>query len=137
MKGGREALRTGSVIVYPYLWRRQADRGETEGRKDRPTAVVVRLASASASRVFLLAITSREPDRQTRSVEIPENERRRAGLSVDLRLWIIIDEMNVDVPGRSYYLRPQSPMGSFSDQFFLPILRKIVADRSIKIVKRT
>ena len=37
-----EAIQTGCVIRYPYLWAQQAARGETEGRKDRPTVVGVR-----------------------------------------------------------------------------------------------
>ena len=31
-------LRSACVLRYPYLWARQADRGETEGRKPRPVA---------------------------------------------------------------------------------------------------
>jgi hypothetical protein len=32
------------VIRYPYLWVREAARGETEGRKLRPVTVGVRIA---------------------------------------------------------------------------------------------
>lgn len=130
-------IRTGSVITYPYLWGRQASQGETEGRKDRPTAVAVRLPRSNGDRLILLAITSRQPDPTTRAIEIPEQERRRAGLSIDLRLWLVIDEMNVDVIGRSYYLRPEQPLGSFSDRFFLPVLRTILANRDIRQIDRT
>lgn len=35
----RELL-PGQVISYPYLWAWQNERGETEGRKRRPTCVV-------------------------------------------------------------------------------------------------
>jgi hypothetical protein len=34
----RDELRTGCVIRFPYLWVREAERGETEGRKPRPVA---------------------------------------------------------------------------------------------------
>jgi len=54
---------------------------------------------------------------------------RRAGLDVDLRLWIILDEFNSDIIGRSFYLEPEPPMGRFSKAFFLPILRKFIARR--------
>ena len=37
------SLKAGDVISYPYLWRREADNGETEGRKTRPAVVVVPL----------------------------------------------------------------------------------------------
>ena len=32
-----DELQSGVVLHYPYLWGREADRGETEGRKQRPT----------------------------------------------------------------------------------------------------
>ncbi|APG87413.1 hypothetical protein SAMCCGM7_pC0208 (plasmid) [Sinorhizobium americanum CCGM7] len=38
-----DEIQTAAVIRYPYLWARQAGKGETEGRKDRPVAVGVRL----------------------------------------------------------------------------------------------
>ena len=31
-----ERLTQGAVIRYQYLWKREQERGETEGRKDRP-----------------------------------------------------------------------------------------------------
>jgi hypothetical protein len=37
-------LMTGSIALYPDLWARQARAGETEGRKERPVAVGVRIA---------------------------------------------------------------------------------------------
>jgi hypothetical protein len=42
----RDELRTGCVIRFPYLWVREAERGETEGRKPRPVAVGVRICPA-------------------------------------------------------------------------------------------
>jgi hypothetical protein len=44
----RDELRTGCVIRFPYLWVREAERGETEGRKARPVAVGVRKNSFPA-----------------------------------------------------------------------------------------
>ncbi len=41
-----DAIVSGAVIVYPYLWSRESARGETEGRKRRPTVVAVRVAHA-------------------------------------------------------------------------------------------
>lgn len=39
----------GQVIDYPYLWAWQDERGETEGRKNRPTCVVVAVRSAKTA----------------------------------------------------------------------------------------
>ncbi|MEZ2127876.1 MULTISPECIES: hypothetical protein [unclassified Sinorhizobium] len=41
-----DLIQTASVIRYPYLWAREAGRGETEGRKERPVAVGVRMPAA-------------------------------------------------------------------------------------------
>jgi hypothetical protein len=68
---------------------------------------------------------------------VPEIEKRRAGLDVDLPLWIIIDEFNEDAIGRSVYLEPEPPLGRFSRAFFLPLLQKFIARReSMRGVKR-
>lgn len=70
-------------------------------------------------------------------MEVPEIEKRRAGLDADLPLWIILDEFNEDVIGRSFYLEPEPPLGRFSRAFFPPLLKKFIARReSIRGVKR-
>jgi len=126
-----DALRTGVVIRYPYLWAREAGRGEAEGRKSRPSAVGVRLARPNGEDVLLLfPITSKAPKRDRFAIEIPETERRRAGLDRDVRLWIVLDEFNEDIVGRSFYLEPEAPLGRFSKAFFLPVMREFIARRA-------
>lgn len=39
----------GQIISYPYLWELQDERGETEGRKSRPTCVVVAVRSTKVA----------------------------------------------------------------------------------------
>lgn len=126
-----DALRTGAVIHFPYLWAREAARGETEGRKSRPVAVAVRIPKPKGEDLLVLfPITSREPANGRFAAEIPETEKRRAGLDGSMRLWIILDEYNEDVIGRSFYLDGEPPLGRFSRAFFLPLLRKFIARRS-------
>lgn len=120
---------TAAVIRYPYLWARQARAGETEGRKDRPVAVGVRITRPDGDLVLFFPITSKEPEKARFSAEIPDTEKRRAGLDVDLRLWIIFDEFNSDRIGKSFYLEPEPPIGRFSKAFFLPLLREFIARR--------
>ena len=36
-------LTSGAVIRFHFLWSREAERGESEGRKERPTVVGFRL----------------------------------------------------------------------------------------------
>jgi hypothetical protein len=125
-----EQILTGTVIRYPYLWAREARDGETEGRKDRPVAVGVRLGRMDGDLILLFPVTSRQPETARFSVEIPAIEKRRAGLDPTLRLWLILDEFNTDVVGRSFYLEPIPPIGRLSKAFFLPLLREFVARRA-------
>ncbi|GKX35222.1 MAG: hypothetical protein MnENMB40S_28400 [Rhizobiaceae bacterium MnEN-MB40S] len=124
-----DSLETGSVIRYPYLWVRQAVTGELEGRKSRPVAVGVRVPRADGDLLILLPITTKEPMSGRLATEIPDIEKRRAGLDLDLRLWIILDEYNEDIIGRSFYLEPVPPIGRFSKAFFLPLMRELIARR--------
>jgi hypothetical protein len=127
----RDELRTGCVINFPYLWVREAERGETEGRKPRPVAVGVRITRPKGDDVLvLLPITSQQPFPDRFAAEIPEMEKRRAGLDATLRLWIILDEYNQDTIGRSFYLEPGPPLGRFSKAFFLPLMREFIAHRA-------
>lgn len=62
-------------------------------------------------------------------MEAPEIEKRRAGLDADLPLWIILDEFNEDVIGRSFYPEPEPPLGRFSRAFFVPLSKRFIARR--------
>ena len=71
----------GQVFDYHYLWKWQADRGETEGRKIRPSCVVIVVTDRAGHHVMFIApITSKAPDPGRTALEIPETEARRAGL---------------------------------------------------------
>ena len=122
-------IQTASVIRYPYLWAREAHKGETEGRKERPVAVGVRLPRPDGDLVLFFPISTKQPEPARFSAEIPAIEKRRAGLDTDLRLWIILDEFNTDRVGRSFYMEPEPPLGRFSKAFFLPLLRAFIARR--------
>lgn len=122
-------IQTACVVRYPYLWAREATKGETEGRKSRPVAVGVRLARAAGDLILFFPITTKQPEPERFAVEIPTIEKQRAGLDRDLRLWIILDEYNSDIVGRSFYLEPDPPIGKFSKAFFLPLMREFIARR--------
>ena len=126
-----DEIRTASVIRYPYLWVREAARGETEGRKLRPVTVGVRIARPSGEDLLILfPITSQPPESARFAAEVPETEKRHAGLDTSIRLWIILDEYNQDVVGQSFYLEPGPPLGRFSKAFFLPLIQNFIARRS-------
>lgn len=116
----------GQVFDYHYLWKWQADRGETEGRKKRPSCVVIVVANAAGHHVMFIApITSKAPDQGRTAVEIPETEARRANLDTHLPLWVILDELNADILELSYTLEDRVARGSFSPAFTDAILRGV------------
>ena len=123
-------IQSGSVIRFPYLWSREAMRGETEERKLRPTAVGFRLSRPGGDDLLVLfPITSQPPAPGRFAVEIPDTEKRRSGLDATLRLWIVLDDYNTDLIGRSFYLEPEPPMGRLSRAFFLPTMQDFVRRR--------
>lgn len=130
----------GDVWRYPYLWRWQDARNETEGRKNRPVSFVAVAKTVSGEHLlFVLPITSKEPDTGAHAIEIPQTELRRAGLDSALRLWIVIDEYNLDILERSFYFEPGERLGSFSPKFRSTIVRQfrqLFSVRRSKPVKR-
>lgn len=118
------SLTQGSVVAYPYLWASQRDSGETEGRKARPACVVLRLHDPQDAihHLVILAISSKPPTERQKALEIPDTERKRAGLSRYPRAWIVVSEYNTDIEERSWYLESgKPPLGAFS----APFLREI------------
>lgn len=108
----------GDVWSYPYLWAWQEERGETEGRKPRPVAVAIALTRRDGQTdVVLLAITSQRPTQERVALEVPDTEKRRAGLNPERSSWIVLDEYNSDVIERSFYLIPEDRLGQFSARF--------------------
>jgi hypothetical protein len=127
----------GDVWSYSYLWRWQHERGETEGRKSRPSAFVATVASVDGrTDLFILAITKTEPGRDRLAIEIPQMERARAGLAADLRLWIMLDEYNHDHLETSFYLEPNGYIGKFSSAFHKQVLSRFVQAAKERRVRR-
>ena len=131
----------GQVFDYHYLWKWQADRGETEGRKIRPSCVVIVVTDGVGHHVMFIApITSKAPDPGRTALEIPETEARRAGLDTNLRLWVILDELNADILETSHTFEDRSARGSFSPVFTALILhgvRHLRAANGIGLSNRT
>lgn len=131
----------GDIWRYPYLWEREALAGETEGRKPRPTVLsaVVPVTSKSTL-IYLLPITGTEPITDQDSLEIPDIEIRRAGLSEYKRLWIIFNEHNRDPLEESFYFEPNANVGAFSKAFVKVIATRFaraIRENRSKMVNRT
>jgi hypothetical protein len=101
-------------------------------------AVALRLGRGDGSdTIAFLPLTTTEPEATRFSVEVPEIEKKRRGLDLDKRIWLILDELNTDVAGQSLYLQSKPPIGKFSKAFIVPIVRALIARRkSISIIDR-
>jgi len=131
----------GDIWDYPYLWRWQDGRGETEGRKNRPCVLAVKVAvTPKLTRLYFLAITSKRPNEQTAALPIPDTERHRARLSTNMDLWVILEECNIDILEESFYFEASGKIGQFSPAFLKTIksgLRDIIQKKRFLTIKRT
>jgi hypothetical protein len=130
---------SGSIVDYPYLWLREHEAGETEGRKSRPVCLVLSVLTRSDEHlIVLLPITSQTPAGGTDALQVPELELRRAGLSAR-RAWVVTNEFNTDILERSWYYEPGARRGSFSGPFvkrLLEAVRPILAKRGAGVDRR-
>ena len=103
----------GLVIRYSYLWAREHKRGQEEGVKDRPCAVILVTADKDGDRVVtVLPISHTPPGDPALAVEIPAPVKRRLRLD-DERSWVVLTEANRFIwPGPD--LRPTTPGDSAS-----------------------
>lgn len=84
----------GLVIRYSYLWAAARQRGQQDGVKDRPCAVVLATTDDEGDRVVtVLPITHTPPSNPDLAVEIPHETKQRLGLD-DQRSWIVLSEAN-------------------------------------------
>jgi hypothetical protein len=82
------------VIRYAYLWRDEHERGQEEGVKDRPCAVIlVTKVSNDETQVTILPITHTPPREKAHGVRLPESTCRRLGLDHEAK-WIVLTEAN-------------------------------------------
>jgi hypothetical protein len=98
----------GLVIRYSYLWARERKRGQDEGVKDRPCAVILVIVTEDGDRVVtVLPVTHTPPTDLALAVEIPAAVKRRLRLD-DQRSWVVLTEANRFIwPGPD--LRPAMP----------------------------
>jgi len=84
----------GLVIRYSYLWREEHQKGQEEGVKDRPCAIVlVTQMDDGAELVTVLPVTHVPPNDLASAIEIPRPTKVRLGLD-DERSWVVLTEAN-------------------------------------------
>jgi hypothetical protein len=110
----------GDIVIYPYRWANEAAADRSiDGAKERPCCLVLRLLDGT---LIFLAISSKPPATDQEALEIPQTERRRAGLGKYPHAWIYVGESNRDADlGLSWYLEPQKPPGAFSPAFLTTV----------------
>lgn len=102
----------GMVISYSFLWKHEHDRGETSGRKDRPSVIVlIRADMGPGQLVYVVPVTHVMPRAgDLTKIALPLAIKQRLGLD-DEPSWVDIAEYNVFVwPGPD--LRPTRRAGS-------------------------
>lgn len=133
----------GLVICYAFLWHAEHIKGQEEGSKDRPCALVLSAQNEDGDTIVTVApITHTSPESADYAVEIPLPTKLRLGLDTE-RSWIIVNEVNRFVwPGPD--LRPISAKATDTvDYGFLPpvlfrqVKEKLIATAKAQRIKTT
>ena len=87
---------TGDVIRYDFLWDEEQRKGQVDGAKDRPCAIVLTTTAREdgSQRVMLVPITHYPPTAKQGGIEIPAKLLKHLGLDGE-RSWIRTHEVNV------------------------------------------
>ena len=126
----------GLVIRYSYLWKSEHDRGNDEGVKDRPCAIVLSVSAGDiGTRVTVLPITHSPPQNSALALEIPLIVKRRLGLDSE-RSWIVLSEGNEFTwPGPDLRPLPGEDLSSIIYGFLPPRLFAEILKRFITLAK--
>ena len=109
----------GDVWRYEYLWHREHEAGKDNARKSRPAALATTYVGKDGrTNLFWIPITRKEPHKDRLAIEVPQIDRKRAGLASDMRLWVIVDEYNHEFLETSLYIDPKGyRRGAFGAAF--------------------
>lgn len=84
----------GLVIRYSYLWLADHLKGQEEGVKDRPCAVILVTRDDDGEKtVTVLPVTHSPPGDLSLAMEIPVETKKRLGLD-GARSWVVLSEAN-------------------------------------------
>ncbi|WP_428492781.1 hypothetical protein [Rhodopila sp.] len=103
----------GRVVAYPYLWRHEYKAGQQEGRKDRPSIIVLAVEREidGAPLVAVLPITHSAPGRGTSAIEISQPVKRHLRL-VDDSSSVVFPEGLISLAWPRFAKNPQHrPLG--------------------------
>lgn len=124
MSSPNNAFQSGTLVEYQFLWSHEENKGIMHGLKNRQCAIILRSSQQDSERIFLIPVTTKQPNATTPSLEIPELEARHMGLKELVRRWIILHEVNVDeIP--SYVLEPNAKIGDIGKPYFNQYLKNL------------
>ena len=135
----------GLVISYSYLWQDEHRRGEEDGRKNRPCAIVLtRQMVDEVLIVGVIPITHAPPADPADAILMPPGLKRHLGLD-DAPSWIVISELNQFVwPGPDLQPLPGKPghydYGVLPPTFFRKLQEAIferIRARKVSVVPRS
>jgi hypothetical protein len=121
----------GLVISYSFLWSHERQAGAFEGRKDRPSAIVVATHDEQREvRVVVAPITHRAPADERLAVAIPPAVCRQLGLDA-APCWVVCSELNrFTWPGFDLRPVPERPLrfayGLLPRNLFETVRRRIL-----------
>ncbi len=124
------------MLNYAYLWHDEFRSGKEEGRKNRPTVIVLCTTQVEdqSTVVTVLPITHAAPRNASDAVEIPQAIKKHLGLD-DERSWIIIAEGNEIIwPG--FDLRKVPHKDAYDYGYLPPRFFETVRDVFVEFTKR-
>ena len=128
------------VISYAYLWKSEADRGQTEGVKDRP-CLVLAVSEGPRPRVVVAPFTTKPPSASEPAVKVPGQTAMRLGLE-DKEQYVYAGEVNVflwpgpDLRRASRHARPFWRFGAAPAKLFEQVRFAFFRGRSA-VTRRT
>jgi hypothetical protein len=127
----------GLVIRYSYLWHDDHKKGQEEGRKDRPCAIIAAIRSDETGklRIIVLPITHSAPKQPELALEIPQRVKNALKLDSD-RSWIICVEWNEFIwPGPDLRRIPNADDSSVAYGVLPPTLLKQTTGKFLALLK--
>ena len=128
----------GLVVRYSYLWREEHLKGQEEGVKDRPCAIILVVTDEDNDdhTVTVLPITHTPPHQADDAIEIPAPTKLRLGLD-DERSWVVLTEANRFIwPGPDLRPARQDDLNSVAFGLLPESLFKQIRDSFIAKVRK-
>lgn len=125
----------GLVISYSYLWHYESEKGQDEGRKDRPCVIILAAEQADdGMMVTVVPITHAPPANAAHAHELTPRVKQHLGLD-DQASWVVLNEGNRFLwPG--YDLKPiRGAKGKFDYGFLPPNLFNAIRERFVAIAR--